>query len=201
MNLRHLWLQLRQTPSKKLESWFWLVMVWGIFAALLLGGIGKIALGLLDGPNFSATRIVVVDQIAQWRTDGRHGTEFVHWTVDYHYQSHQGLTVSGRTKINPDDPGANQIGGDAKTGDEVLLRIGVAAGEPGAVFGFNQAVREGMAMSILPLVWWFFSRGGLLMIDPATGRVMPDKRKVILLLAAFFGAMLALLWLTSPVIR
>lgn len=170
-----------------------------LFWGGLLSGIWQVALGFYEGPNFAATRIVVVDYIAEWTEEGRHNTRFTHWSLEYHYVSSKGETVSRRITVNSDDPGARQVR-DAEVGDELLLRVGVPAGEPGAAFGFNKAVRQGMAIVLLLLVLWYFSRDGFLAIDEETGKVVPDKTKVIKLLVAFFGTMFGMLWLTSPVI-
>jgi len=89
---------------------------------------------------------------------------------------------------------------NAEVGDELLLRVGVPAGEPGVTFGVNKAVRQGLAIVLLSLAFWYFSREGFLAIDKETGKVVPDKAKLIKFLLVFFGTMYGMLWLTSPVI-
>lgn len=165
----------------------------------LLAGAWQIGIGFYEGPNFAAPRIVVVDDIATWRSVGRHNTTYTHWTLEYHFASRNGENLSRRININSDDPPAKQVR-DAEVGDEILLRVGVPADEPDAVFGFNKTVRQGLAIVLLLLVLWYFSREGFLDIDAATGKVVLAKGRFIKFLSAFFGVMFGLLWLTSPVI-
>lgn len=170
-----------------------------LFCGGLLSGIWQVAVGFYEGPNFAAQRIVVVDDIAEWQSEGRHNTQFTHWTLGYHFVSSKGEAQSRRITVNHDDPGANQVR-NAEVGDELLLRVGVPAGEPGATFGVNKAVRQGLAIVLLSLALWYFSREGFLAIDEETGKVVPDKAKLIKFLLLFFGVMYGGLWLTSPVI-
>lgn len=170
-----------------------------LFCGGLLSGIWQVVVGLYEGPNFAAQRIVVVDYIAEWESEGRHNTHFTHWTLGYHFVSSKGEKQSRRITVNPDDPGAQQVR-SSEVGDELLLRVGVPAGDPGATFGVNIAVRQGFAFVFLSLALWYFSREGFLAIDEETGKVVPDKIKLIKLLLLFFGVMYGGLWLTSPVI-
>lgn len=170
-----------------------------LFWGGLLSGIWQVAVGYYEGPNFAAQRIVVVDYIAEWQSEGRHNTRFTHWTLGYHFVSSKGETQSRRITVNPDDPGGNQVRG-AEVGDELLLRVGVPAVEPGATFGVNKAVRQGLAIVFLSLAFWYLSREAFLAIDDETGKVVLDKAKFIKFLLAFFGTMYGGLWLTSPVI-
>lgn len=165
----------------------------------LLAGAWQVGQGLYEGPNYAAARAVVIDQIAEWRTEGKPNAGVAYWSLEYHFVRSNGETVSRRISVNSDDQAASRIR-DAKTGDEILLRIGVPSGEPGAVFGINKDVRQGLAIICLLLVLWYFGRDGFLDIDAASGEVVPAKARVIKLLLAFFGTMLGLLWLTSPVI-
>ena len=170
-----------------------------LFCGGLLSGIWQVAVGFYEGPNFATQRIVVVDYIAEWQSEGRHSTQFTHWTLGYHYVSSKGETQSRRITVDHDDPGANQVR-NAEVGDELLLRVGVPAGESGATFGVNTVVRQGLAIVLLSLAFWCFSREGFLTIDEETGKVVPDKAKLIKFLLLFFGVMYGVLWLTSPVI-
>lgn len=169
------------------------------FWAGLLAGLWQIGLGFYEGPNFAATRIVTIEDVATWHSKGKHNSSHTHWTLDYHFVSSKGESVSRRIKVNSDDPAASRVR-DANIGDEILLRVGVPGDEPDAVFGINKTVRQGLAIVLLLLVLWYFSREGFLDIDAATGKVVPAKGRFIKLLLAFFGVMFSLLWLTSPVI-
>lgn len=170
-----------------------------LFWGGLVSGIWQLAIGFYEGPNFAAQRIVVVDDIAEWQSEGQHNTRFTHWMLEYHFVSSKGETLSRRITVNSDDPGARQVR-DAAVGDKLLLRVGVPAGEPGATLGVNKAVRQGLAIVLLSLAFWYFSREGFLAIDEETGKVVPDKAKLIKFLLLFFGVMYGGLWLTSPVI-
>lgn len=169
------------------------------FWAGLIAGLWQVGQGLYEGPNYAAARVVVVDDVAEWRTEGNPNAGVAYWTLGYHFIRANGETVSRRISVNPDDPAASRIR-NAKAGDEILIRVGVPSDEPGAAFGINKDVRQGLAITCLLLILWYFGRDGFLDIDAATGNVVPAKARVIKLLLALFGTLLGLLWLTSPVI-
>lgn len=181
------------------KSRLWAVAIYLAFLAGLLAGVWQIAVGFYEGPNFAAARIVVVDAIAEWHSAGRHNTDYTSWTLEYHFVSSNGENISRSIQVNADDPAASLLR-HANAGDELLLRVGVPAGEPGAKFGFNKVVRQGLGTVLLLLILWHFSRQDFLEIDADSGQVVPAKGRLIKFLLVFFGAMFGLLWLTSPVI-
>lgn len=186
----------------KYLSWKDRVSIGGLYLAFwagLLAGVWQIGLGFYEGPNYAATRIVVVDDVGTWHSESRHNTSSIYWTLGYHFTSSKGEKVSRRITVTSVDVGSSRVR-EAATGDEILLRVGVPGSEPDAVFGINKEVRQGLAIVSLLLVLWYFSREGFLDIDSTTGKVVPAKGRFIKLLLAFFGAMYGVLWLCSPVI-
>lgn len=166
-----------------------------VFWGGLFAGLWQIGQGFYEGPNFAAARVVVVDYIAEWRAEGRHDTSIAYWTVGYHFVSSKGETISRRISVNSDDPAASRVR-NAEVGNEILIRVGVPMGEPGAEFGINKAVRQGLAIVlVLPMLAYFFRESFL-----ETGKVTTARIKVIKFWLIFCGAMFVLLWLTSPVI-
>lgn len=177
----------------------WLAGINLAFGAGLLAGIWQIGQGFHDGPNFAATRVVVVDDLAAWRAQGQSGDGVAYWTVGYHFTSGKGETLSRRISVSPDDPAASRVR-TAKAGDEILMRVGVPREERGAVFGINKTVRRGLAILLALPFFWHFIRGDFLTVDAVSGAVVPAKTRFITLLLAFFATLLGLLWLISPVI-
>lgn len=170
------------------------------FWCLLLFGIWQVASGFYEGPNYAATRIVTVDSVGTWTSEGRNGGGNTYWIVRYHYTPGGGESKSGKVTITDYSEATQQIR-DATQGNEVLLRIPVDGNEPGARFGINTTVRSGLITMLLLLILGYFYRyKEPLVIDPNTGEVMRSKAFVIQLLLSLFGVMYGVLWLTSPVI-
>jgi len=177
-----------ETAHLKRLGWKDRLSMAGLYLAFwggLFAGVWQIGQGFYEGPNFAAARVVVVDYIAEWRAEGRHNISIAYWTVGYHFFSAKGETVSRRISVNSDDPAAGRVR-NAEVGDEILIRVGVPMGEPGADFGINKTVRKGLGIVSLLLVLLYFWRNGF--------------QSVVKFLLVFFGTMFGLLWLTSPVI-
>ncbi len=95
----------------KYLSWKDRLSIGGLYLAFwagLLAGVWQIGLGFYEGPNYAATRIVVVDDVGTWRSESRHNTSNIYWSLGYHFTSSKGEKVSRRITASSDDVGARR---------------------------------------------------------------------------------------------
>ena len=136
-----------------LKSWLWSVFFKLLIVGAVLSGVWKTTSGLVEGPNFYATRQVeVVDSYRTW-SRSIHGKEsYSSPYIRYRYRNAAGEMVEGKYhERGSHTPKDAEI---AESGDVIFLRVAVLSSDADARFGINQQVLEGVGILMTLLILW-----------------------------------------------
>ncbi|GAB1394861.1 hypothetical protein MASR1M60_30250 [Rhodocyclaceae bacterium] len=139
--------------ASNLKSWVADVFFKLLFLGAVLAGVWKTASGLIEGPNFYATRQVeVVESYRTWSRSIQGKESYSSPHIRYRYQNAAGETVEG--KFHEREGDTPKAAKNTEPGDMIFLRVAVPSSDADARFGINQQLLEGGGILMTLLILW-----------------------------------------------